>query len=98
MKKIIALVVILVFAVPVMVSPVFAKENKDMGMSKHTPAVEVGNKMCPMLDGKVDGKTFKIYNGKRYGFCCPGCKKEFMKDPEMHIAKLKEAEKDLKTL
>jgi YHS domain-containing protein len=97
-KKIIALALLAIFVLSGMTALVFAKESKDMGMSKNMAVVDVGNKMCPLLDGKADGKTFMVYKGKRYGFCCPGCEKEFKKNPEKYIAKLKETEKDLKTL
>ena len=101
MKKIIALDVILAFAVPVMVSPVFAKENKDMGinkdmeMSMETAVVDVGNKLCPVEGGPVSGQSFVTYEGKRYSLCCPMCKKTFLSDPAKYIAIMKKREPNL---
>ncbi|MEO0123998.1 MAG: efflux RND transporter periplasmic adaptor subunit [candidate division WOR-3 bacterium] len=49
--------------------------------------------ICP-----VTGEKFKItqhtrfvdYQGKRYYFCCPGCDKQFLKDPEKYINQMHE--------
>ena len=92
MKKIIVMLLVLALMAPMAASPVFAAMNKTgKGIEN------VGNKMCAMEDGAaVDGKTFAVHNGKRYGFCCSKCKKEFLKDPEKYIAKMKAGEKDLK--
>ena len=87
MKKIIAIVILLAFAMPVLALPSFAATAKTQ-----TGIVDVGNKICPIMGGKVDGKTFVVYKGKRYGFCCPGCEKEFLKNPEKYIAKIKATE------
>jgi YHS domain-containing protein len=53
-----------------------------------TPPVvfDAGNKVCPVLGEKVDGKNFYTYNGKRYGLCCPMCQAEFEKDPAKYSA------------
>ncbi|MFZ5801609.1 MAG: hypothetical protein ACOY3K_00650 [Candidatus Omnitrophota bacterium] len=48
--------------------------------------VDVGNKLCPVLGGEVNGKDFVVYEGKRYGLCCPMCKGVFEKDPVKYIA------------
>jgi YHS domain-containing protein len=50
-------------------------------------AVNVGNKICPVMGEKIDEK-FKVtyeYEGKIYNFCCPGCIGEFKKDPQKYI-------------
>lgn len=86
-----AVIVALAFVASVAVLPCFAADKKTQ-----EGIVDVGNKICPLMDGKVDGKTFAIYKGKRYNFCCPGCDKEFLKDPEKYIAKIHATEKDLK--
>jgi ABC-type nickel/cobalt efflux system permease component RcnA len=31
------------------------------------------NTVCPMMGGKVDGKTNTVWNGQTIGFCCPPC-------------------------
>ena len=51
------------------------------------PAVEVGNKICPVSGEKIEsmGEGVKYeYNGKIYNFCCPMCLKDFKKDPEKY--------------
>jgi len=55
------------------------------------PASMIGKELvCP-----VTGEGFKItahspsveYQGKRYYFCCPGCDKKFLDDPEKYLSK-----------
>jgi YHS domain-containing protein len=45
---------------------------------------------CPVLAGPIDKKVYADYQGKRIYFCCAGCDKEFMKDPEKYLKKLQE--------
>ncbi len=55
-------------------------------------AVVVGNKVCPVLNEKIDEKlkaTYE-YKGKIYNFCCPACIDEFKKDPGKYIKKVDE--------
>ncbi len=52
--------------------------------------VEAGNKTCPISGEKVSGADFVIYDGKRYGLCCAGCKEMFLKDPDKYMKKLRE--------
>jgi YHS domain-containing protein len=49
------------------------------------------NKVCPVKGGEVDpdSPTFE-YQGKVYGFCCPGCESKFEKDPETYLKNLNE--------
>ena len=60
-----------------------------------TATVEVGNKICP-VSGEViaemgDGKGFQVeHEGKIYNLCCSMCAKDFKKDPEKFIQKIKE--------
>lgn len=53
---------------------------------KRMVIIDVGNKICPVMGGKVDGKNFYEYNGKRYGLCCPMCAATFKADPEKYSA------------
>ncbi|MDO8662956.1 MAG: YHS domain-containing protein [Candidatus Omnitrophota bacterium] len=70
--------------------PVFAQET---GATKEVQkAVNVGNKICPVSDEKINEKT-KVtyeYQGKIYNFCCPMCIDPFKKDPEKYIKKVEE--------
>ena len=83
MKKMIIAILIMALAVPVLATPAFAamvKTGKGI--------VDVGNKMCPVSGDAVSGKNFVTYKGKRYGLCCPACKKPFLKNPEKYIAQM----------
>lgn len=54
--------------------------------------VEIWNKVCPVEGGPVEDDTATIeYNGKLYGFCCPGCDAEFAENPEKFAKNLNEA-------
>jgi len=52
-------------------------------------ALQIRNKVCPVMGNKVDvdGPTVE-YNGKLYGFCCPGCDAKFEKNPEKYSKNL----------
>jgi YHS domain-containing protein len=88
MKKIIVVFLILAFAMPVLTAPAFAAPAKEMKMGMHKGVVDVGNKLCPVSGDPVSGKNFVTYKGKRYGLCCPQCKKPFLKEPDKYIAKM----------
>jgi len=54
-------------------------------------ALQIWNNVCPVMGNKVDvdGPTVE-YNGKLYGFCCPGCDAKFEKNPEKYSKNLSE--------
>ncbi len=56
-------------------------------------AVVVDNKVCPVLNEKIDerNKTTYEYEGKIYNFCCAACIEDFKKDPEKYIKKIEDA-------
>ncbi len=88
MKRLIALAVFLMFTVPFIHAPVFAAERKtQIGIT------DVGNKFCPVSGDPVSGTNFVIYQGKRYGLCCPMCEKPFLASPAKYIAKSEAQEK-----
>lgn len=43
---------------------------------------------CPVLGGPINKDVFVEYKGKKVYFCCEGCDKTFLADPEKHLAKL----------
>ena len=43
---------------------------------------------CPVMGGPIDPTVYTEYKGKRVFFCCKGCDKKFMENPEQYIAKL----------
>ncbi len=50
---------------------------------------EIWNKVCPVLGGKISTKVKTVdYKGKKIGFCCPGCDKDFLDDPEKYMKNL----------
>ena len=50
---------------------------------------EIWNKYCPIRGGEVDVETPTVeYKGKNIGFCCPGCDKKFMENPEKYMKNL----------
>ena len=56
----------------------------------HLPAQAKSQTTCPVLGGNIDKNVYVDYQGKRIYFCCPGCDKEFMKDPEKYMKKLQD--------
>jgi hypothetical protein len=45
------------------------------------------NQYCIMdPNDLIDPTITCVYNGKTYGFCCPDCRKEFLKDPAKYVA------------
>ncbi len=87
MKKMIVLALLVVLMMPLAASQVLAADE-----TAQAGIVDVGNKMCPVMDGPVNGKDFVVYEGKRYGLCCPGCDKTFLSDPAKYIAKVNATE------
>jgi YHS domain-containing protein len=43
---------------------------------------------CPIMGGAVDENVFVEYRGEKVYFCCGGCDKAFLEDPEQYIARL----------
>ncbi len=87
MKKMIALVLLAAFMVPLAAPQVMAADE-----AAQAGIVEAGNKFCPVMGGPVSGKDFVVYEGKRYGLCCPGCDKKFLSDPARYIALMERKE------
>ena len=88
MKKLIAVVMVLTFAMSFLAAPAFAAMPK-----AGKGVVDAGNKMCPVSGDPVSGKNFVTYKGVRYGLCCPMCRKSFLKDPEKYLAQMKAKER-----
>jgi len=57
---------------------------------------DVGNKVCPVSDEKIDEKTKATYEyeGKIYNFCCTACVDTFKEDPAKYIKKIGEQAQD----
>lgn len=63
----------------------------DSSSTQNLAELQIWNKVCPVMGNKVDvdGPTVE-YNGKLYGFCCPGCDAKFEKNPEKYSKNLNE--------
>ena len=44
--------------------------------------------LCPVMGNPIDKKYFVEYQGKKVYFCCPGCDKMFLAEPEKYLDKL----------
>jgi len=82
MKTLIVIVLMLACAMSVAAPQVLVAEQPPAGI------VDGGNKLCPVSGDPVSGSDFVIYQGKRYGLCCPMCKGPFLSDPAKYIAKM----------
>ena len=62
-----------------------ANDTQKKGMSDG----EVTNKVCPVLEGKVDKDTpyTAEYQGKKIGLCCAECAEKFKADPGRYMEK-----------
>ena len=59
--------------------------------STETASQEIWNKVCPVKGNPIEEDTPTVeYNGKLYGFCCPGCDTKFAKNPEKYAKNLNE--------
>ena len=45
---------------------------------------------CPVMGGLVNKNIYADYQGNRVYFCCPPCLREFKKDPDKYVKKMKE--------
>ncbi|MBT8380352.1 MAG: YHS domain-containing protein [Ignavibacteria bacterium] len=60
--------------------------------SEELPTEIAWNKVCPVEGGPVEDDTPTVeYDGKLYGFCCPGCDTEFANNPEKYSKNLNES-------
>lgn len=46
------------------------------------------NEICPVMGNPVDPEVYVDYQGRRIGFCCPGCDAVFLEDPETYLKKV----------
>lgn len=56
---------------------------------------ETTNQYCPVTTTElVDENIFVDYQGQRIYFCCKGCRKDFLADPERYLVNLSKSQKD----
>lgn len=96
MLKQFVFVITLVFCVSALS---LAQEDSSKGMQDphneivnlKTDSKEPWNKVCPVMGNPIDKDSPTVeYNGKVYGFCCPGCDAKFEKSPEKYSKNLSE--------
>ena len=51
-------------------------------------AETVEQTMCPVMKGTINKNLYTEYRGKKVYFCCPGCKEQFLEEPEKYLSKL----------
>jgi len=56
--------------------------------TKEENFIDLKNKICPVMGGETTKDAFIIYEGKKIYFCCPGCDKTFLQDPDKYLKKL----------
>ena len=83
MKKLVIFALLAIFVMPLVALQVWAAEKTAQAV-----IVDAGNKLCPVSGDPVSGKNFVVYQGKRYGLCCPMCEAPFLKDPAKYIAQM----------
>lgn len=86
MRKSIAWIVLLVFAVACLAGAALAAEKSSTGNPQQ---------FCPVMGGKINKDLYADYEGKRVYFCCPGCREQFLKDPRKYLKKLQEQGVDI---
>jgi YHS domain-containing protein len=62
-----------------------ANRPMDQGLTNGGEVVE-----CPVMGTKfppAKAHSSMVYEGKTYYFCCAGCPREFMKNPEKYLNK-----------
>ena len=42
--------------------------------------------LCPVMGNPINKETYIDYQGQRIYFCCAGCDKTFLKDPEKYFS------------
>jgi len=67
------------------------KAEQTISVNKESQELKIWNKVCPVKGNPVEEDTPTVdYNGKLYGFCCPGCDTKFAKNPEKYAKNLSE--------
>jgi YHS domain-containing protein len=64
------------------------------GSHQHKKAETTSNfkgtqKVCPIMKNPIDEEAYVESQGQKVYFCCPGCDKKFLKDPEKYFSEMK---------
>jgi len=93
--KILKKVTALALTVPFLALPL-AGVAADTNSAAATPPKPDKLATCPVSGDKLGemGKPYVfVYQGQEIKLCCPGCKKDFDKDPAKYVAKIRAADK-----
>ena len=82
-------------AIPFLASPFagLADDTNSVAPAKPRPDLLT---TCPVSGDKLGemGKPYTfVYQGQEIKLCCPGCKKDFLKEPARYVAKIRAADK-----
>ena len=71
---------------------VAADKPADKKAPATTQSAAAVNKFCAVEGGDhtVDSDVFVTYKGKKIGFCCKDCVKEFESNPDEYVQKMKD--------
>ena len=66
------------------------KEPKGLFAKAYPTAknTDVKNAKCPIMGGEAKKAVKTTFQGHVVHFCCPGCDKSFLREPNKHLAKL----------
>jgi YHS domain-containing protein len=90
-KTLMTFLVLTGLCLALLLMPVGCKKKSataDSNQPASVSAVDVEQKMCPVLDAPIDKNIYVDYQGKRVYFCCADCKAKFEKEPEKYVSKL----------
>jgi hypothetical protein len=58
-------------------------------VSEAREAAGTVNGLCPVREEPVVKGSYIDFDEQRIGFCCPPCSRDFRKDPEMYLNKMR---------
>ena len=92
--KVFGLIVAVALAMGIAASVVVAEDKKDEKPAATQPTTQASGKIvntkCPVSGDDIDAKGKTVtYKGKKIGFCCDDCIKDFNKNPEKYSKDLK---------
>ena len=57
-----------------------------MHLDKPAKKPKSGEKLCPVTGDPIGDEPYTAeYRGKTYEFCCKGCVKDFLSDPQAYL-------------
>jgi YHS domain-containing protein len=69
----------------------YVKSGQSIDTLTNSTKAKIWNTVCPVKGNPVEEDSPTVeYNGKLYGFCCPGCDTKFAKNPEKYAKNLSE--------